>query len=88
MEPRTAPAASHPGARLGVGEGVSVRVAEVYEALVLRRATWRAALTGEHRWRLLAADGGPSVLLETDDDGVPSGLDETGSWSLELAPGR
>ena len=31
-----------------------------------RPATWHIAHTAEHRWRLLAADGGPSLLLETD----------------------
>ena len=75
-------------ARLGVGEGVSIPAVEVSDALVVRRATWRAARTGERRWRLLAADGGPSVLLEIDADGVPTGLEEAGSWPLELAEGR
>ncbi len=75
-------------ARLGVGEGVSVPAVEVSDVLVIRRATWRAARTGERRWRLLAADGGPSVLLELDRDGAPSGLEDPRSWPLELAPGR
>jgi hypothetical protein len=76
------------GAWLGVGEGVSIPAVEVSDALDVRRATWRAARTGEHRWRLLAADGGPSVLLEIDGDGVPTGLEEAVSWPLELTPDR
>ena len=73
---------------IGVGEGVSVPAVEVGDALTIRRATWRAARTGEHRWRLLAADGGPSVLLVLDEDGVPAGLEQGDDWPLELAPGR
>jgi hypothetical protein len=81
-------AAASLAARLGVGEGVSVPAVEVSDALRVRAATWRAARTGERRWRLLAADGGPSVLLEIDEAGVPSGLEDAGSWPLELAPDR
>ncbi|HEY5434972.1 MAG TPA: hypothetical protein VIK13_07050 [Candidatus Limnocylindrales bacterium] len=81
-------AAANLAARLGGGEGASVATVEVSDALRVRPATWRAARTGERRWRLLAADGGPSVLLEIDDDGVPTGLEDAGSWPLELAPGR
>ena len=75
-------------ARLGVGEGVSVPAVEVGNALEIRAATWRAARTGERRWRLLAADGGPSVLLMLDDDGVPTGLEQGGDWPLEVATSR
>ncbi len=74
--------------RVGVGEGASIPVLEVADALVIRRATWRVARTGDHRWRLLAADGGPSVLLETDADGVPTGLLDGVGWPLELTPGE
>lgn len=73
---------------IGVGEGVSVAAVEVGDTLTIRRATWRAARTGERRWRLLAADGGPSVLLVLDEDGAPTGLEEGDGWPLELAPGR
>jgi hypothetical protein len=81
-------AATHLAARLGVGEGASIPAVEVSDALGIRPATWRAARTGERRWRLLAADGGPSVLLEIDGDGVPTGLDQGGDWPLELVPDR
>jgi hypothetical protein len=81
-------AAANVAGRLGVGEGVSIPAVEVSDALLIRPATWRAARTGERRWRLLAADGGPSVLLEIDDDGVPTGLEDAGSWPLELTPDR
>lgn len=77
-------AAANVAGRLGVGERVSVPAIEVSDALQIRPATWRAARTGERRWRLLAADGGPSVQLEFDDDGVPTGLEDAGSWPLEL----
>jgi hypothetical protein len=78
-------AAGNIAARLGVGEGVSVPAVEVSDALRIRPATWRAARTAERRWRLLAADAGPSVVLEIDDDGVPAGLEDADSWPLELA---
>ncbi len=74
--------------RIGVGEGISVPAVEVDDSLAIRRATWRAARTGERRWRLLAADGGPSVVLELDGDGVPAGLDGAGDWPLGLVPDR
>lgn len=74
------------GSRLGVGEGTSVPVVEVADTLAIRSATWRVARTGVRRWHLLAADGGPSVLLELGDDGVPVGLDAADGWPLELAP--
>ncbi len=73
-------------ARVGVGEGVSVPAVEVNDALTIRQATWRAARTGAHRWRLLAADGGPSVLLVLGEDGMPAGLEQGGDWPLELTP--
>ncbi len=80
-------AAVHLAARVGVGEGASVPAVEVGDALSIRKATWRAARTGERRWRLLAADGGPSVLLVLDEDGVPADMEQGGDWPLELAPG-
>ena len=81
-------AAAHLEPRLGVGEGVSLPAVEVSDALRIRPATWRAARTGDRRWHLLAADGGPSVLVEIDGDGVPIGLAETRDWPLELGPAR
>jgi hypothetical protein len=74
--------------RIGVGEGVSVPAIEIGDALQIRPATWRAARTAERRWRLLAADGGPSVLVQLDDDGVPAGLDDSLDWPLEVAADR
>jgi hypothetical protein len=80
-------AVAGPVAAVGVGEGASVAVVEVAADLRIREATWRVARTGIRRWRLLAADGGPALLLETDDDGIPATTDGT-SWPLELeAPG-
>jgi hypothetical protein len=81
-------AAANLATRLGVGEGVSVPAVEVADTLRIRPATWRAARTGERRWRLLAADAGPWVALELDDEGVPTGLEDAGSWPLELTPDR
>lgn len=75
-------AVAGPAARIGVGEGASVPAIEAGIDLRIRRATWRVARTGERRWRLLAADGGPSLLLETDDDGIPTAPDGV-SWPLE-----
>lgn len=74
--------------RIGVGEGASVPAIEVGKSLAMRRATWRAARTGERRWRLLAADGGPTLTLELDADGVPSCLDNAADWPLDRAPPR
>jgi hypothetical protein len=68
---------------VGVGEGASFAVVEVAEDLAIRRSTWRVARVGERRWRLLAADGGPSVTVEVDDDGTPAGLGEAATWPLE-----
>lgn len=81
-------AAGSLASRIGVGEGASVPAIEVGKSLAIRRATWRAARTGERRWRLLAADGGPSVTLELDDDGVPTGLDTAADWPLDSEPAR
>ncbi len=72
--------------RIGVGEGASVPAIEVGDTLAIRRATWRTARTGDRRWRLLAADGGPSVTLELDPDGVPAGLDTAADWPLDREP--
>lgn len=74
--------------RVGVGEGVTIAAVEVGERLAIRRATWRVARTGDHRWRLLAADGGPSLVLELDTDGVPTGLADAADWPMEAEPGQ
>jgi hypothetical protein len=81
-------AAGRLAARIGVGEGTSVPAVEVGDALAVRRATWRAARTGERRWQLLAADAGPVVVLELDADGVPADLDDAEAWPLEAQAGR
>lgn len=73
-------------AAVGVGEGASFPAVEVAEDLSIRRATWRAARVGARRWRLLAADGGPSVTVTLDDDGAPAGLEDAETWPLEIAP--
>jgi hypothetical protein len=73
--------------RVGAGEGCSVPAVEVDLALRIRPATWRIARTGERRWRLLAADGGPSVLLELDEDGIPALAEAAETWPLERAAG-
>ncbi len=73
--------------RVGAGEGCSVPAVEVDLALRIRRATWRIARTGERRWRILAADAGPSVLLELDDDGIPALAEGAETWPLERATG-
>jgi hypothetical protein len=70
-------------AAVGPGEGASFPAVEVADDLSVRRATWRAARVGERRWRLLAADGGPSVTVELGPDGVPAGLDDADAWPLE-----
>ncbi len=70
---------------VGVGEGASFPAVEVAEDLAIRRSTWRVARVGERRWRLLAADGGPSVTVDVDDDGTPAGLNDAASWPLERA---
>ncbi len=80
-------AAGELAARVGAGEGCSLAAVEVDLGLAIRQATWRVARTGERRWRLLAADGGPSVLLVLDDDGVPVLGDDAGTWPLERDAG-
>ncbi len=76
-----------PAGRIGVGEGANVPAVEVGTDLRPRPATWHVARTGSHRWRLLAADGGPSLLLETDEDGLPTAVDGI-AWPLELDADR
>jgi len=72
------------GRRVGVGEGASVPAVDVSDGLEVRPATWRTARVGERRWWLLAADGGPSLVVALDEDGVPDGLDEAAGWPLEV----
>jgi hypothetical protein len=74
-------------ARVGVGEGVNFPAVEVGIDLLPRAATWHIAHTAPHRWRLLAVDGGASLLLETDADGLPTAADAM-AWPLELHAGR
>jgi hypothetical protein len=71
-----------PLARIGVGEGLNVPAVEVGIDLHPRAATWHVAHTAANRWRLLAADGGRSLVLETDASGLPSAADGV-SWPLE-----
>ncbi len=80
-------AVAGPAASIGVGEGASVPAIEVGIDLRIRAATWRVARVAARRWRLLAADGGPSLLLETDADGIPATADGA-SWPLEADAGR
>jgi hypothetical protein len=75
-------AAAGPAAVAGVGEGRTVAAVEIGPGLVVRAATWRVAHTGVDRWRMLAADGGASLLLVLDPDGLPTG-DDAASWPLE-----
>lgn len=77
-------AAGGPAVVAGVGEGRTIRAVEIGPGLVVREATWRIAHTSPTRWRMLAADGGPSLLLVLDTDGLPAG-DEAASWPLEDA---
>ncbi len=67
--------------RVGVGEGTNVPAVEVGVDLRPRSATWHVARTEAGRWRLLAADGGPSLLLETDEDGLPTAR-AAAAWPL------
>jgi hypothetical protein len=67
-----------------VGQGRAIPAVEIAGDLTIRQATWRVARVGERRWRLLAADGGPSVAVALDDDDVPTGLDDAASWPLEI----
>ncbi len=71
-------------ARVGIGEGTSVPAVDVGGRLVVRGATWRVARTGARRWRLLAADGGASLVVVLDDEGIPDGFDAAQTWPLEL----
>ncbi len=81
--PMTAAVAVASGAvGVGVGEGAGVPVVEVGIDLRLRAATWRVARVAERRWRLLAADGGASLLLEVDAAGIPTAV-RAESWPLE-----
>jgi len=73
--------------RVGVGEGASVPVVEVLQDLSVRPATWRVARVGVHRWRLLAADGGVSTVVDLDGAGLPVLFDGV-TWPMEFdAPG-
>ena len=74
-------------ARIGVGEGANLPAVDVGIDLRPRPATWHVAHTAEHRWRLLAADGAASLLLETDADGLPTAADGT-AWPLEHEAAR
>ena len=69
--------------QIGVGEGANVPAVEVGIDLRPRPATWHVARTAPRRWRLLAVDGGRSLLLETDADGLPTAADGS-AWPLEL----
>lgn len=80
-------AVAGPAANVGVGEGANVPAVEVGIDLRPRLATWRVARTALRRWRLLALDGGPALLLETDDDGLPTSPDGE-AWPLELPAAR
>ncbi len=80
-------AAAGPAAVAGVGEGRTIRAVEIGPGLTVREATWRIAHTSDSRWRMLAADGGPSLLLVLDADGLPTG-DDAASWPLEDASGQ
>jgi hypothetical protein len=66
-----------------VGEGSKFPAVQVGIDLRPHTATWHVAHTAERRWRLLAADGGVSLLLETDEVGLPSAEDAV-AWPLEL----
>jgi hypothetical protein len=89
MSPVTAAVAvAGPLAGVGVGEGANVPAVDVGIDLHPRSSTWHVAHTGERRWWLLAAGGSRALLLETDEDGLPTAPNGT-SWPLEVdAPGR
>jgi len=70
--------------RVGTGEGASVPAVYIGGRLEVRPATWRAARVGERRWWLLAADGGTSLAVTLDDDGIPASLEAAEGWPLEL----
>jgi hypothetical protein len=80
-------AAARLGAELAAGEGRTFPAVEIADDLAIRRATWRVARVGERRWRMLAADGGPSVAVTLDGDGVPADLEDGESWPLEIDAG-
>lgn len=71
---------------LPVGQGRTIAAVEVGGDLTVRQATWRVARVGDRRWRMLAADGGVSLAVTLDDDGVPGGLEAAESWPLEIDP--
>ncbi len=71
-----------PARRIGVGEGTNLPAVAVGIDLRPRPATLHVARTAERRWRLLVADGPPSLLLETDADGLPTAADGL-AWPLE-----
>jgi len=73
--------------RVGVGEGASVPAVQVGADLGVMAATWRIARVGERRWRMLAADGGPSLVVDLDADGIPT-TDDAESWPLEVDANR
>ncbi len=69
---------------LPAGQGSAIPAVEIADDLSIRQATWRVARVGERRWRLLAADGGPSVAVTLDDDGIPTALEDAETWPLEV----
>jgi hypothetical protein len=69
-----------------VGQGRAIPAVEIAADLEIRQATWRVARVAERRWHLLAADGGPSVAVALDEDGIPTGLEAAAGWPLELDP--
>jgi hypothetical protein len=75
-------AVAGPLGRIGVGEGSNVPAVEVGIDLRPSSATWHVARTAARRWRLLAAAGRASLLLETDADGLPTAADGQ-AWPLE-----
>lgn len=80
-------AAGQLAANVGIGEGTAIPAVEVGEGLAVRRATWRVARVGERRWRLLAADGGASLVVTLDADGIPTALEDEAGWPLEVDAG-
>lgn len=76
-------AVAGPALRVGVGEGSKFPAVQVGIDLRPTEATWHVAHTADRRWRLLAADGGVSLTLETDEDGLPTAPDAV-AWPLEL----
>ncbi|MFN8628985.1 MAG: hypothetical protein U0838_01285 [Chloroflexota bacterium] len=74
-------------ARVGVGEGSKFPAVAVGIDLRPQPSTWHVAHTADRRWRILAADGGASLVLETDADGLPT-ADDAALWPLEIEDGR